>query len=327
MSRSILVPFSIATSALEARPGLGLDPAHFRRFIQTWEQVGVLIVEDAETGPRTLWNLVKDLPQEARTTLGSALRAAADRRLRMASDRDVPNFVRTCPIEPPVGCSRRSRVMAADPEAVVRYRLQLPAGFEAVTVDLLDQSEAFRAAFALAEESVGRGADCNEAWRERVAPLIGFARQRVTLVDHYAVSQAWRKRDKNGSYALTGLARFLREAGKMPQSVAIEVIASEDKDRPGTIASDLRDCVDEVLGRRRQRVVQLVAPDAYRFRGAVHYRCILVDSATALMLDYGIEAFTGMRVSKTLQLKLAHPKSVVRSDVDELRRAATPLLI
>ncbi len=326
MSASILVPFSLSRSILERKSAEAMDPAHYRRLVALWRHVGVLMVSDAQAAMSELAELIKGLPQESRKILCEALVALDQRRLRMCDDATAPATIKTCPVAVPDGCSRRAYVHAADAKTAQLFRATLPAGFEAVSLDVLDQSEAFVNAVTLASQPLPRATEAAAAWSSRVAPVIAHARQRVTLVDHYAVAGAGRRRVGTG-WEKAGLGRFLREAGKLKGQVSIEVITADDTDAPGAAPAAIRECADALGGRSRRWKVDVYCPMPQRFKGAVHYRGIFVDATSCLLLDYGVEAFNGDSLTRTTVLQLRQPEASLRADVEELRRSVTPVVV
>ncbi len=326
MSASILVPFSISRSVLERKGAEAMDPAHYRRLVALWSHVGVLMVSDAQAAMSELAELVRELPQESRKVLCEALVALDQRRLRMCDDATAPATIKTCPVAVPDGCSRRAYVHAADARTAQLFRATLPAGFEAVALDVLDQSEAFTNAVTLASQPLPKASDVAAAWSSRVAPLIAHARQRVTLVDHYAVGAA-RRRRTGSRWEKTGLGRFLKEAAKHKGQVSIEVITADDTDAPGSAPAAIRECAEEIGGRSRRWKVDVFCPMSQRFKGAVHYRGIFVDATSCLLLDYGVEAFNGDSLSRTMVMQLRSPDASLRSDIDDLRRSVKPVVV
>ena len=57
MSGTILVPFSVHPAALDFPHGADLDPAHIRRLVSLWRQVGVLVLPDGPDPIRELYGL------------------------------------------------------------------------------------------------------------------------------------------------------------------------------------------------------------------------------------------------------------------------------
>ncbi len=326
MSGSSLVPFSVSHSVLDPRVAGSLHPGHYRRLVNLWRDVGVLVLRDGEQGTGRLAALVRDLPQEARKIMGEALVAQAQGLLRARSENAVPVTFKTCPVDVPDGCSRRALVHAADRETATRFG-GLPTGFEAVALEVLDQACAFESALALTAEPVRARGAVDEAWAERVVPVLAFATRRITLVDHYAVSRAWSHRHDTGRWEKSGLWRFLREAAKHKGSVDVEVIAGEDNEHPGRMLDGLRECADEVGGRSRRWKVNAFFPQSHRFKAAVHYRCVLVDANTCLLIDSGIEAFTGDKIKRTVPTRLVPPDVAIRDDIDDLKRSVKPVVI
>jgi len=105
------------------------------------------------------------------------------------------------------------------------------------------------------------------------------------------------------------------------------VIAGQETGSPSAVLEDLRECVNEVGGRTRRWKVSAIVPQSYRFKEAVHYRSILVDSTSCLLHDGGIEGFDGEKLKRTLPTQLLHPGGPIASDIDDLSRSAKPRVI
>jgi hypothetical protein len=326
MSESILVPFSVSPKALGDGKSFELDAAHHRRLVETWRDTGVLVLPGDNLLTSELLIAVKRLSGDARKAWEIALRAVESRRLRLVYESELEPLAQQDEAALPAGCSHHAQVLALDPRTVKTLRARMAGRVEVASIDVVDQCDAFVQSRRLARESVKRYDPVRETWDARVAPLMRYARSRVALIDRYAVSSAWESRDKSGSYAKTGLARFLRDVGRLADRIDVQMFAADPDRDPGLVARELRACADEVLGPRRKRIRAYTVP-ARHFKAEVHYRCILVDATTCLCLDFGIQAFHGQTVGKKCDVKLSHPDSVVGGDIDNLRRVSDQELV
>lgn len=319
MTDEVLVPFSVAAAA--TGPSVPREAApHHQRLITLWRDVGVLVVP--EDDPRSaLARNISELPQAVRKYWQEALEEAGLGKLRLFGQSALEGRLERCGAGLPAGCSTLARVVAADRETVSLQSSKHGSHVEFATIDVVDQARAFVQARELGTSPIPEGADTAQAWSQRIRPLFRSASRRVTLIDRYAASRIDYKRRDRLRFAPLGLSRFLAAALALPGDVAVEIITGPTE--PGqrgperVIADEARECG----GDDRRRVTARVVSDR-RWKQKVHYRGICVDSATFLELNFGIEAFDGPKVSKTVFAHLHPMRTDVLRDVVSLQSAS-----
>lgn len=223
----------------------------------------------------------------------------------------------------PAGCSALARVVAADRDTVSRRAAGQDGRVEFTTIDTADQARAFAVAREIATAPMARGADVGLEWNRRVRALFRVARRRVTLIDRHAAKSADYQQRRGRGRSPLGLARFLDDAMSLPAAVDVEIITGPNTDEAGLSPSEavVAGLIPRCGSGARRHVDVRVVSDGGAWRDA-HYRCIAVDSATCLQLDYGIEAFDGPKVRRTAFTHLHPRRTEVLRDIDALRRVA-----